>query len=253
VSARKLAAAVALAAALPALAYVLPVSGILRRMGDKRAALNLDALEVLGTLQAEGPGADRLAATVGRTAAQRATVPARLDLKVPGRCRLEVGGAEIPEAERTFASLRDGKLTGRGALGESVPAAALLRTVCSLLALPPTGDSSGSYAAALGRRGVSLADVSLGRFEGRVVYVIGGRARDTKPLAFVDKETYQPSRLVAQEGSTLLDVRLLDWGSSTGGDWFPRAIEVWEGQELRLRLTTEKAQANPKLPDTLFP
>ena len=43
---RKVLAALALAAALPALAYVLPVPGILRRIGDRRAALQVDALSV---------------------------------------------------------------------------------------------------------------------------------------------------------------------------------------------------------------
>jgi hypothetical protein len=38
-----------------------------------------------------------------------------------------------------------------------------------------------------------------------------------------------------------------------GGDWFPRAVEVHEGEALRVRFTTEKAAANPKLADLLFP
>ncbi|MFO0581465.1 MAG: hypothetical protein U0229_04255 [Anaeromyxobacter sp.] len=251
--ARRLAAAVALAAAVPALAYVLPVSGILKRMGEKRAALNLEALEVTGTLRAEGPGAEKLAAVTGRAGAQRVALPARLDLKVPGRCRLEAGGPEVAEADRTFASLRGDKVTGKGALADSAPAAALVRAVCTLLATTVSGDASGNYAAALGRRGVGLADAALGRFEGKVVYLLGAHPKDAKPLAMVEKDSFQPARLVAQEGGALYDVRLLGWGSPTGGDWFPRAIEVWQGEELRLRLTTEKAQANPRLPETLFP
>jgi sialate O-acetylesterase len=63
----------------------------------------------------------------------------------------------------------------------------------------------------------------------------------------VDKDTFQPLRLVAQEGGTLLDTRLVDWGSPMGGDWFPRAVEVWEKDQLRLRFSVEKVQANPKL------
>jgi hypothetical protein len=251
--ARPLLAAAALAAAVPALAYVLPVDGILRRMGERRAALSLVALQVDGTLQAEGRGADRIAQAAGVAPAKRTLVPARLDLKVPGRCRLEIAVPEVPEAERPFASLRDGKAGGAGALADSAAAGALLRAVCALLATPASGDASGAYATALSRRGVATGDASLGRFEGRVAYVVGGRARDAKPLAFVDKETFQPLRLVTQEGGAAVDVRLLGWGSATGGDWFPRAVEVWEGAELRLRFTTEKVVANPKLAEQLFP
>ncbi len=82
--------------------------------------------------------------------------------------------------------------------------------------------------------------------------VLGGRAGEQRPLAFVDKETWMPLRLLAMEGGARLDVRLLDWASPNGGDWFPRAVEVWDGEKLLLRFTTEKAAGNPKLPDTLF-
>jgi hypothetical protein len=82
--------------------------------------------------------------------------------------------------------------------------------------------------------------------------VIGGRATDTAPLAWFDKESFQPVRLGYREGGTPIDVRLLGWGSPTGGDWAPRAIEVHAGGLLRVRFTTEKATANPKLPDLLM-
>ena len=251
-SPRRLAAA-ALAAALPvfALAYVLPVQGILRRLGEKRASLSLDALEVIGTIQAEGRGSERLSAAAGAVPSARPSMPARLLVKIPGRCRLELGGPEVPEAERPWLALRDARATGP--LADVPAAAALLRGVCTLLAVPPAGDASEAYASALGRRGVALGDAALGRFEGRVAYVVGGRARDVKPLAWVDKETFQPLRLQAQEGGAPWDVRLLGWGSPTGGDWFPRAVEAWEGTELRMRLTTERVTPNPRLPDVLFP
>jgi hypothetical protein len=250
---RALLAAAALAVAVPSAAYVLPVPGILRRLGEKRAALSLEALEVTGTLQAEGKGAARLADAAGVPSAARVSLPARIVVKVPGRCRLELGGEGVPEAERSHAALRDARLTGREGLDGMPPVAALLRTLCTFLAVPSAGDPSGAYAAALGKRGVALADATLARFEGRVAYVVGGRSRDTRPLAFVDKETFQPLRLIAPEGGALLDVRLLDWGSPTGGDWFPRAVEVWEGNEVRLRFTTERTVANPKVPEALFP
>jgi hypothetical protein len=117
---------------------------------------------------------------------------------------------------------------------------------------PVAAGAAAAYAEALGRRGVALGDASLGRSGGRIAYVLGGRPRDAKPLAFVDKESFRPLRLVASDGGALLDTRLVGWGSPVGGDWFPRAIEVHERETLLLRFSAEKVIANPKLPDAIF-
>jgi hypothetical protein len=251
-AARRAAAALALGLALPALAYVLPVPGILRRMGERRAALNLDTLEVRGTLAARGAAGDRLAAAGGVRPATEVSVPARFLAKVPGRCRLEVVREGVAETERAFVAIRDGKLSGP--LADVPAAAAAVHAACTLLAGPTAGDATPVYSAALGRRGVALSEATLGRFDGRLAYVIGGLERNTtKPLLFVDKDGFQPLRLVASEGPELVDVRFLGWGSPTGGDWFPRALEAWVKDALALRFTTERASANPKLAETLFP
>ncbi len=250
---RRAAAAVALAAALPAIAYILPVQGILRRMGERRAALSLDALEVTGTLTAERDAAERLAAAAGaRAAGGVVSVPARFRMKVPGRCRLELAPPDVPEQARPYLAVRDAKLSGSGGLDQIPAAVALVRAACALLATPVAGDASDAYAAMLGRRGVALGDATLGRFDGRIAYVVGGRAADSKPLLFVEKDGFRPLRLVSSDAGALVDVRLLGWGSPTGGDWFPRAAEVWDKAGVRLRFTTEKASANPKLADALF-
>jgi hypothetical protein len=172
-------------------------------------------------------------------------------MKVPGRCRLELAVAGVAEAQRPFVSLRDGRISG--ALAELPGAAAAVRAACALLATPTAGDASHAYAAVLARHGVALGEATLGRFDGRIAYVVGGRSRDAKPLLYVAKDAFQPLRLVAPEGKDLLDVRLVGWGSPMGGDWFPRAVEVFSKDTPLLRLDTEKATANPKLPEALFP
>lgn len=255
---RGCAALLAAALAFPALAYLLPTAAVLRHLGQRRAGLALESLEVLGTVQTEGATAERLGpalAAAGPAVARSA--PARFLMKVPGRCRLEVGVGLVPDADLPSVSLRDGKVTGHGGLDADPPAVALVRALCTLLATVTPGDESGNagaFAAALGRRGVALADESLGRFDGRLAYVIGGRAHDAKPLLYVDKDGFQPLRLVAAEGGAMQDVRLLGWGSPTGGDWFPRAVEVVQVQadQLRIRFTTGKTVANPKLAETVF-
>ncbi len=130
---------------------------------------------------------------------------------------------------------------------KELAAAALVQALCTLIGTSTAGDASPAYAAALTRRGVALGEVALGRFDGRVAYILGGKEHDPKPRVYVDKDSFQPLRLVATQGGALADVRLLGWGSPTGGDWFPRAVEVVIGDQVRLRFTTEKATANAKI------
>jgi hypothetical protein len=253
---RRAAAALALAAALPALAYVLPVAGILKRMGEKRAALSLDALEVTGSVAAKADAPD---AALPRSpgvaiAAGQVTAPASFRMKVPGRCRLELASPDAPEPSRPYVAVKDGKVSGAGGLERLPAAVALVRAACALLATHVAGDASEAYGAALAKRGVALGESSLGRFDGRIAYVVGGRPspKEAKPLLYVEKDGFRPLRLVAQEGNAWYDVRLLGWGSPTGGDWFPRAVEVWTGDTLRLRFTTERTVQNPRIADAVF-
>ena len=251
---RRALAVLLVALAAPAAAYVLTVPGILKRMGERRAALSLDALEVTGSIVAKGEAAEALGRGAGLVAvAGQVSAPAIFRMKVPGRCRLELAPAEAPEGARPFVSLRDGRLTGGGGLDKLPSAVAFLRTACALLATFPGGDAAASYGAALSRHGVALGEATLGRFDGQLAFVVGGRQKDTKPLLFVDKDAFHPMRLVAHEGALALDVRLLGWGSPTGGEWFPRAAEVWVGDQMRLRFTTERTVPNPKLAEAVFP
>jgi hypothetical protein len=251
---RAVAAVLAAAIALPAAAYILPVPSILRRAAARRAGLSLVAVEVTGTLQADGAaGAALLTAGGLRGAGGLAALPARLLWKVPGRCRLELLPAGAADAERPWLLLKDEAVSGSDDLVREPTFVALARTTCALLALPPDPEAEDRpLAASLARRGVALADATLGRFDGRISYVVGGRAADGKPLAWFDKESFQPVRLQYVEAGAPADVRLLGWGSPTGGDWAPRAIEVHLGGALRVRFTTEKASANPKLPELLL-
>lgn len=232
----------------PALAYILPVGGILRRLGHRREELALASMEVRGGFAMSGDPARAAAAALGLAlAGTELSAPALLIFKMPGRCRLELAPPDVSEAERPAAVVRQGQLRGSRGL-ERVPAAvALLRGLCSLV-----GQQSSTYAQELSRIGVPLARPALGRFGGQVAFVIGARPGEAKPQAWVDKRTFQPVRVIFQAGEALADVRLLDWGSPTGGDWFPRAVEVYRGDALQARFVTEKATANPRVADALF-
>jgi hypothetical protein len=257
VSVRRMIAAALLALALPALAYVPNVSAILKRAAEKRGSLNLASLEAFGMLEVQGEAGARLAEAMGIPPSSdgRLAIPAHFAMKVAGRCRLELASPALRqaqgEADRPFLVVRDARVTGRVLDGIPV-AVALARSTCALLANRGGPDADRSFAAALARRGVSLDASSLGRIDGRIALVVGGTGAEARPAAFFDKETSQPLRLVATEGGALSDTRLVGWGSAEGGDWFPKAVEVWEGEALRARFATQKATANPKLADALF-
>jgi len=247
---RRLAAAALLALAGPAAAYVLPPEAVLKKAAERRAALEVTAVEAAGTLELRGAALARLGALAPPGAASL-SLPARILVKTPGKVRLELQPADAAEGERPVVAVRDDRLAGRGGLEATPAAAALVRAVAALLAAP-TGGEGKALAEALVRRGVTLDESALARFNGRIALVIGGKAADARPLALFDKESWMPLRLLAQEGGARLDVRLLDWASPTGGDWFPRAVEVWDGAALLLRFTTERATGNPRLPEPLF-
>ena len=239
-----LAAAAGLALAAPALAYLLPAEAILRKTSEKRSSLELYAVEAVGALELCGsalpPGTPP-------------TTTARLLVKTPGRARIELLLADGAEADRPAAMIKEERLAGRGGLEQQPAIAALLRGLATLLAWP-AGAEGQAFGEALARRGIKVDDVSLGRFNGRLAWVLGGRLADRKaaPLALIDKESWMPLRLQLVEGGLGYDLRFLDWASAVGADRIPRVIEVWQGPELLIRFATEKTTANPKLADSLF-
>jgi len=248
------AVAVLLAASLGgrAAAYLPPGTAILKRVAQRRDDLALASMQVQGTLALAGEAAAR-AAAAGVVAGAESVVPAFLLVKTPGRCRLELAPAGVATSERPAVTLRASRVAGHHGL-EGVPAAvALVEAVCALLAERGGGsEPEHGLAQALVGRGVALGDVTLGRLSGRVAWIIGGRPQDGHPQAWVDKQSFQPVRLIADFGAGVQDVRLLDFGSPIGGDGFPRAVEVWSGAQLQARFTTERLTPNPKLPDAVF-
>ncbi len=252
----RLALAVALAlASTPALAYLLPPATVLRRMAQRREELALASLEVRGTLGASGDAARALSAATGLPlSGSELFVPAVLSIKAPGRCRLELFPVATASADHSFVATARGKLAAGKGLDRSPAAVALLKATCALLGLRPAGADPGRvYADELFRLGVSLTDDYLGHMGGRVAYVLGAPPQEKRPQAWIDKQSFQPVRLVAVLAGPLADVRLVDYGLPVGGDLFPRVVEVHEGGALSLRFTADKLSANPKIPDSLFP
>jgi len=255
-----LAAALLLAAA-PALAYLLPPAAVLRRLAQRRENLAAPSMEVKGLLSASGEAGRALAAAAGLpagglpAAGAEVSVPAVLSIKAPGRCRLELYPAGTAGTDRPYVAVGRGRMAGGGGLERLPPAVALLKATCALLGQRPSGSDPGRvYAEELSRLGISLTDESLGRAGSRAAYVLGAaQPREQWPQVWIDKQAWQPLRLVAPLSGGLDDVRLVDFGSVAGGDLFPHRVEVHREGAVALRFATEKVAANPKIPDALFP
>lgn len=244
--ARPVVLAALVAAALPAAAYVLPSSAVLRLAARKRVEVAPGPVELRGTL------------TSGATA----PVGAVLQVK-SGRCRLELVGAP----DRPYAVVRGGRIAAQRGLDRIPAALALAEGSCALLG-PSTPDGLAQSFAA---RGVHVQEIALGRMGTRVAYVLGGRtpgpatpAIPARPQAWIDKTTLVPLRLVAQLDGAPRDVQLGGHPlpappaagekppPPTAADLFPRTLEVSGESGLEARLAVTTVTPDARLAESLF-
>jgi hypothetical protein len=109
----------------------------------------------------------------------------------------------------------------------------------------------------LAKRGMDLGVSSLGRFEGRLAFVIGARYPDeTATQLWVEKETFRPMRwLLAggrEEGADpALDMRYFDW-RHVGRIWYPMRVEFHRGDRLLRTIHVDDMQVDPTFSDHQF-
>jgi len=244
------AAALVAALATAAVAYLPPAGAILRRAAQRRADAFPSPVEARGTVTFFGEAA-RQAAAAARLPLQGPELasPAVVLLKAPSRCRLELAPEGVPPPERAAVSLKGARLSGQRGLERTAPARALVEGLCALLG---EKGSAEALASELRRRGVNPSEVSLGRTDHRIAWVLGGRPREPTPQVWVDRQLSQPTRLIAPLAGATRDVRLIGLGTGPGGDAFPQTIEVRSGEQLELRFTADKVARNPKMADALF-
>lgn len=229
------------------LAYLMPAYSILRRLAKGRDEMSITALKVDGTLTVPQPGAKDVALALG-------VEPGRGDLqlsatwamKLPGRCRLQVGAADSTKTAQVASA--QGKLKAEGA---EVPG--LLQAVqhaCGVLALRSAGE--GESRAALERHLATLKldtrKVSLARFLGTSAFVLGpreGAGAQFWVYKDIGRDDFYPARLRFSDDAGQWDVRFIDYTSQATGSWFPRQLEVWKGEALLLRFTALSGDGKP--------
>ena len=105
--------------------------------------------------------------------------------------------------------------------------------------------------------GLNFALSSLGRMDGKLVYVLGVRYPDPSGCQlWLDKETLRPMRwLIPADGgdrsSDVLDIRYADW-QPVGGIWYPWQVDCYQDGSLARRVEVQEVKIAQGFPDDLF-
>ncbi len=105
--------------------------------------------------------------------------------------------------------------------------------------------------------GVNLSVSSLGRFEGKIAYIIGAEYPDESvSQIWIDQKTFRPMRWITlkntDEGATeTQELRYLNWRKN-GRTWYPMQIKLYQDTLLVRVIQVESLSAVSSFPDTFF-
>ncbi len=226
--------------------YVMPAFSILKRLANQRDELTLTALKLDG-LGAASPALSReLSAAMGTNwVSGELSLTATLSMRLPGRCRLDLTSTESTKSIAVISN--NGKRRVEGPA--FAPAQVALEQACALLALHSgtEGETRGAIDRHLSSLKVDTHQVSLERFAGTVAFVLGNRKEGSAQF-WVYKERFLPARVrFTDDAAAEWDVRFIDYTSQATGDWFPRVIEVYRGEELQFRMSILASDTRPNV------
>ena len=210
---KRIPAALLALGALSAAAYVPSPGSVLRRAAERaREGSRSREATLLGTFTAAGQGPEQ------RT----------LLLRLPLSCRFENG----PQVKDTVA-------TPSVRADREGPDATLLELACPLIAYRTLSisDAEKVLRGAAEAAGADLtAAVGLDRLSDQVAILMGALPHDlTKPQLWLYKDSFAPARIIARRDNKLVDLRLYEYGNPAAGNWFPRILELYEGDKLAAR------------------
>jgi hypothetical protein len=109
----------------------------------------------------------------------------------------------------------------------------------------------------LPKYGLDVYTSSLGRFQGRLAYIVGAQYPDeTVPQLWIDKHTFKPFRWIlfggtAEGRADLLEFRFFEW-RQVDKIWYPMRIEFYQGEKLVRMIQVDEIRVNVNFPDKLF-
>lgn len=118
-------------------------------------------------------------------------------------------------------------------------------------------NSRASLEIRLPQLGVDPTISSVGRFQGRIGYVIGAQYPDESVAQiWLDRKTFRPFRWLVSPGAfedsaAMLEIRFYGW-RQFGRIWYPVRIEFYQSDQLVRIIQLEKLTLNPSLSGQLF-
>lgn len=231
-------------------AYLMPSYSVLRRVAAGRDDLPVTAVRAEGSAAVAPVVARELASALGTSwTAGELPLTAALSVRYPGRCRLDLVAPD--SGKGLVVATSNGKRRDEGPSFAAAQVA--IDELCATVALRSgtEGETRGSIERHLASLKVESQKVSLGRFEGAVVFVLGDRGESAPQMSFY-KERFLPARVRFNDASGTWDVRFIDYTSQATGDWLPRVIEVYRGAELHLRVSLLSADGHASLDSVKF-
>lgn len=105
---------------------------------------------------------------------------------------------------------------------------------------------------------VNVSVSSLGRFEGRICFVVGAQYPDeSRNQIWVDQENFRPLRWIIRTGAggfqdDLMEVRYLDWWQLKDNFWYPMRIEFYEDNVLVREMKVQRYEVDASISRELF-
>ncbi len=99
---------------------------------------------------------------------------------------------------------------------------------------------------------------SLGRFEGRIYFVIGAQYPDeSRSQIWVDQENFRPLRWIISPGvggfqTGVMEVRYLDWWQFNDNFWYPMRIEFYQDNVLVREMKVQRYEVDAAISRELF-
>ena len=177
----------------------------------------------------------------------------RIFLKAPERMRRVT---ETSASQEYVYVQREGK-HAEGPVGEIARLSQPISDLTAQLLFPMGSeltDKALRMLVAMRAIGVNTQQVALGRFKGRIAYIIGARVWEPdQPQVWLDKASMMPVKVSGRTDKTgFFEMHFLEYGSAVTGNWFPRVIERYRGGSLVARSEVMDVKRDQKLPETLF-
>lgn len=109
----------------------------------------------------------------------------------------------------------------------------------------------------LGMLGVDGSISSLGRFRGKIAYIIGAQYPDeSAPQVWIDKDTFRPIRWIiskkAESGrQDTTEFRYVEW-KMFANNWYPMRIEIYQNNTLLREIVVDNIDITPSFSEDFF-